>query len=133
MCGVADSSKGALWAVSDGKGTVSLFWIPKDLAWPAGGFRLEKTEGKQTVILAEKIDAGQDAAAMAGLLPADREAIEKFRSDIRSGAIPKGEEEIAVTMVGLSAAFRPEFGGHLVCAILTQTRVPASVPTVCLP
>ena len=113
ICTGAEAPKGALWVVSGGDGTTALFWIPKDLVWPAGGWRLEKAVDKKTVVLAEKIDAASDPAAMAALSPEDRDVIQKFRSEMTSGAIPVGEQEIAVTVVGLSAAFNPDFGRAL--------------------
>jgi hypothetical protein len=106
----AAQSTGALWAVSDGQGTVSLFWIPKDLVWPAGGWRLERVAGGKSQVLAKKIGPGLDRAAMDRLSPADRTAIGKFGSELKSGAIPREDRELASTVMGINAAFDPDFG-----------------------
>ncbi len=106
----ADQPKGALWAVSDGQGTVSLFWIPKNLSWPTGGWQLERVTNGKSQVLAKKIDSGFDQDAMSRLSQKDRTAIDQFRSELKSGAIPKGERELAITVMGLSAAFDPDFG-----------------------
>jgi hypothetical protein len=106
----ADQPRGALWAASDGQGTVSLFWIPKDLVWPTGGWRLESIVQGKSRVLADKISPGGDRAAMGRLRPADQTAIDAFRSELQSGAIPKEDREIAVTVMGLSAASNADFG-----------------------
>jgi len=107
---LADQPRGALWAVSDGQGTASLFWIPKDLVWPEGGWRLESIARGKSRVLADKIGPGWDPAAMERLRPEDRAAIDAFRSELQSGAIPKEDREIAVTVMGLSAATNADFG-----------------------
>ena len=97
-------------ALPDGRGGISLFWIPKDLIWPQGGWRLEKiVQGKAQIVAAE-IGPGVDQAAMARLRPADRTAIDAFQADLQAGAIPKTEREMAVTVMGLSAAANVDFG-----------------------
>jgi hypothetical protein len=106
----AAQSRGALWAASDGQGTVSLFWIPKDLVWPAGGWRLERVSGGKSRVLEKKIGPGLDQAAMDRLSPTDRDSIGKFGSELRSGAIPREDRELAITVMGINAAFDPDFG-----------------------
>ncbi|MBA3028406.1 MAG: hypothetical protein FP816_06275 [Desulfobacteraceae bacterium] len=106
----AEQPKGALWAMSDGQGTISLFWIPKDLVWPAGGWSLEKEAGGKTVIVSEKIDSGTNQAVMDKLSTEDQAVIRKFRGELKSGTIAQGEQEIAVTVMGLSAAIKSDFG-----------------------
>ncbi len=106
----ADQPRGALWTVSDGQGTVSLFWVPKDLVWPSGGWRLERIKNGKAMTLGDKIVPGRNQAAMDRLLPIDRNTIDTFSSELKSGAIPQGERELAITVMGLSAALDPEFG-----------------------
>lgn len=106
----ADQPRGALWAASDGRGGISLFWIPKDLIWPKGGWRLEKVVQGKAQIVADKIGPGRDQDAMERLRPADRTAIDAFQADLQTGAIPKTDREMAVTVMGLSAAADADFG-----------------------
>lgn len=106
----AAQPRGALWAVSDGQGTVSLFWIPKDLAWPAGGWRLERISGGKSRVLAKKIGPGLDQAAMERLDPTDRASIGTLGSELKSGAIPRDDRELAITVMGINAAFDRDFG-----------------------
>ena len=106
----AKQPQGALWAASDGLGRISLFWIPKDLVWPAGGWRLESViEGKRRV-LAEKIIPGGDAAAMALLSETEAAAIGTLGLDLTSGALNEEERKQTITVMGLSAAINPAFG-----------------------
>ena len=106
----AKQPQGALWAASDGQGRISLFWIPKDLVWPAGGWRLESViEGKGRV-LAEKIIPGGDAAAMALLSETEAAAIGSVGMDLTSGALTEEERKQTITVMGLSAAINPAFG-----------------------
>lgn len=106
----ADQPRGALWAISDGQGTVSLFWIPKNLTWPSGGWQLDKIKNGKATTLKGKLGPGLNQAAMNRLLPKDRTTIDTFSSELKSGAIPREEREIAFTVMGLSAAFDPDFG-----------------------
>lgn len=106
----AEQPRGALWTVADGQGTVSLFWVPRDLAWPTGGWRLEKISQGKPQVLAESIGPGSDAAAMARLSDQDRTAIESFRVELLAGAIPAQERELAITIMGLRAASNLDFG-----------------------
>ncbi len=61
------SKAGGCFAVSDGKGTVELRWLPPPGAWPAGGWRVSDGSGR---VLAARVAAG-DEASLAGLPPRD--------------------------------------------------------------
>lgn len=72
--GMAQESPGAMFAVSDGKGNVSLLWFPPASKWPAGGWRLSDSTGK---VLAAQIKMG-DPAVLDVLSVEDRDAIQKL-------------------------------------------------------
>jgi chitodextrinase len=109
----ASQPQGALWAASDGQGTISLFWIPKDLVWPAGGWRLEKVIDKKRHMLAEKITPGGNPDAMARLAASEATAIRNFTDDLKSAANPEEDRKRSITIMGLSAAINPDFGRAL--------------------
>jgi hypothetical protein len=104
------TQKGALWAVSDGKGAVSLFWVPAGMVWPAGGWRLERIEGKKVVVLAERIGPGTDQAALSRLPEEKSTSIATFKSKIAEKALPKEERDLAMMIMGLTAAQDIDFG-----------------------
>lgn len=106
-------TRGALWTVSDGQGTVSLFWIPRDLVWPAGGWRLERVVGGKSRVLAKKIGPGLDRSAMERLAPKEQDAIAGFASEMKSGAMSQEDRELAITVMGIHAASDAGFGRAL--------------------
>ncbi|MBN1142275.1 MAG: fibronectin type III domain-containing protein [Deltaproteobacteria bacterium] len=110
IASAAPQPKGAVWAASDGAGTVSLFWIPKDLAWPAGGWRLERIVSGKAQVVAQRLGPGYDQEALARLSGAEAASITAFASDLKKGAIPREKRQLAVTVMGLSAAANPDFG-----------------------
>src|ERR1035441_10787487 len=71
---LAQQNNGAMFAVSDGKGHISLLWFPPPSQWPAGGWKLSDSTGQ---VLVPKISMG-DAAALQALSVEDADAIRKL-------------------------------------------------------
>ena len=63
-----------MFAASDGKGHVYLFWFPPPSQWPAGGWRLSDSTGQ---VLVPQIKMA-DPAAMEPLSVEDRDIIQKL-------------------------------------------------------
>jgi hypothetical protein len=72
----AQEAPGALFAASDGKGHVSLFWFPSPSQWPAGGWKLSDSTGQ---VLAPQIKMG-DPASLEPLSVEDRDLIQRLLS-----------------------------------------------------
>ena len=71
---VAQQTTGAVFAASDGKGQVSLLWVPGGGQWPAGGWRVSDSAG-QTV--AAKV-AMADEGALVALSVEDADAVRRL-------------------------------------------------------
>jgi hypothetical protein len=65
-----------MFAASDGKGHVSLFWFPSPSQWPAGGWKLSDSTGQ---VLAPQIKMG-DPASLEPLSVEDRDLIQRLLS-----------------------------------------------------
>jgi len=65
------SQKAVLWTVSDGQGTIDLFWSPID-EWPLGGFRLERVVGSRAEVIAPRL---QPAPELVPALSTDDQAL----------------------------------------------------------
>ncbi len=102
--------KGNIWAASDGKGTVSLFWVPANSAWPAGGWQLERVASGKAAVIAKKIMPGLDEDAMKAIAPTDAEGIRTFSSKMKSGSLASDEGKLAGAVFGLKAATDTAFG-----------------------
>ncbi len=92
------------WACSDGKGTISLFWLPVGGEWPAGGYRLERVSRGKVTVLGGPLRPGQDARAMMELDPGDADAIRSLADKIERGTLGEGERSRSVSVMGRAAA-----------------------------
>ncbi|MGB8010053.1 MAG: fibronectin type III domain-containing protein [Terriglobales bacterium] len=72
----AQENAGMIFAASDGKGHVSLFWFPPTSQWPAGGWKLSDSSGK---LLVPQIKLGE-SAALEALSVEDRDTIQRLSS-----------------------------------------------------
>ncbi|GAB4371555.1 MAG: hypothetical protein Kow00128_19550 [Deltaproteobacteria bacterium] len=108
-----EKMKGAIWAVSDGRGTVSLFWLPPGNRWPEGGWRLERLSGGKPVLLADRILPGGDEEALRSLPPAEAEGIRKFATRMKEGRMNDEEGKLSGIVFGTKAALDPAFGRAL--------------------
>jgi len=92
------------WACSDGKGTISLFWLPVGGEWPAGGYRLERVSRGRATVLGGPFRPGQDTRAMMDVDPADADAIRSLADKIERGALSDDEKSRSVSALGRAAA-----------------------------
>src|SRR5512144_1260485 len=92
------------WACSNGKGTISLFWLPVGGAWPAGGYRLERVSRGTTTVLGGPFRPGQDARAMMDLDAADADAIRSLADKIERGTLTDEERNRSVGVLGRAAS-----------------------------
>lgn len=102
--------KGNIWAASDGKGTISLFWVPANSAWPSGGWQLERVTGGKATIIAKRIMPGLDDDAMKAISASDAEGIRTFSSKMKAGSLASDEGKLAGAVFGLKAATDTAFG-----------------------
>ncbi len=112
------------WVCSDGKGTVSLFWLPPDGQWPAGGFRLERISGRKTVVIARNLLPGGDAEAMALLDPGDSAAIRRLADRIGDGSLTDDERNTSITVMGRNAIEDMIYGRALGVRYTDRTKNP---------
>jgi hypothetical protein len=73
-CAIAQQANGAMFAVSDGKGQISLLWFPPASQWPGGGWRLTDSTGQ---ILAPKIGMA-DETTLQQLSVEDADAVRRL-------------------------------------------------------
>ena len=76
----SQQAPGAIFAVSDGQGQVSLMWFPQPDRWPLGGWRLEDSTGR---VVASHITMG-DADALKALSSDDATAIHSLPKTLAS-------------------------------------------------
>jgi hypothetical protein len=106
--GAAQEASGALFAVSDGKGHLSLLWFPPPSKWPAGGWKLSDSTGQ---VLVPKISMG-DAAALQSLSVEDADAIRKLPDVLaKPDAGAKGKQ--LINLIGLRAFSEPAYAKAL--------------------
>jgi len=72
--GTAQEASGAIFAISDGKGKISLLWFPPPSKWPSGGWKLSDSTGQ---VLVPQINMA-DAAAIQHLSVEDADAIRRL-------------------------------------------------------
>jgi len=106
--GVAQEASGALFAVSDGKGHISLLWFPPPSKWPAGGWKLSDSTGQ---VLVPKISMG-DAAALQSLSVEDADAIRKL-PDVLAKPDPGAKGKQLINLIGLRAFSEPGYAKAL--------------------
>jgi len=93
-----EEAKGALFAVSNGKGKIQLLWIPPLGQWPQGGWQIADSQGK---VLVERVPFA-DPEAMKALNAKDAAQLNKLAADFRSA--PTQQKQAAVLgIVGLRA------------------------------
>ncbi|MDP2157065.1 MAG: hypothetical protein Q8K68_05090 [Nitrospirota bacterium] len=102
--------KGNIWAASDGRGNIALFWVPANSAWPAGGWQLERLAGGKAAVIAKKIIPGLDEEAMRSLDPRDASGIQTFAGKMKTGSLASDEGKLAGAVFGLKAATDTAFG-----------------------
>src|ERR1035441_668123 len=101
-------ASGALFAVSDGKGHISLLWFPPPSKWPAGGWRLSDSTGQ---VLVPQINMG-DAGALQTLSVEDADAIRKLPTVLaKPEASAKGRQ--LINIIGLRAFSEPAYARAL--------------------
>ena len=106
--GAAQEAPGALFAVSDGKGHISLLWFPPASKWPAGGWKLSDSTGQ---VLVPKISMG-DAAAVQALSVEDADAIHKL-PDVLAKPDPGAKGRQLINIIGLRAFSEPAYAKAL--------------------
>ncbi len=92
------------WACSDGKGTISLFFLPPAGEWPAGGYRLERVSRGRATVLGGPLRPGQDARAMMEIAPGDADAIRALADGIERGTLSDDEKSRSISGLGRAAA-----------------------------
>jgi len=107
---VKQDKKGNIWVASDGKGTVSLFWIPAISEWPSEGWQIERISGGKATVIAKKIMPGLDEEAMKAITTTDAEGIKKFITKIKKGSFVSDEDKLAGVVFSLKAATDIMFG-----------------------
>ncbi|MFA7317512.1 MAG: fibronectin type III domain-containing protein [Sulfuricella sp.] len=82
----AKDATGGMFAASDGKGEVRLWWFPPVGRWPAGGWRLLDAASGQ--VLAERIAPGE-AEALAALPQKDAESVRQLQDVLAKASKPE--------------------------------------------
>ncbi len=104
----AQEATGAIFAASDGKGSVSLLWFPPPSRWPAGGWRLSDSTGQ---VLVPQINIG-DAAALQSLSVEDADAIRKLPAVLAKPDATAKRTQL-INIIGLRAFSEPAYARAL--------------------
>lgn len=118
-CASAQQAAGAMFAVSDGRGQISLLWFPPPSQWPAGGWKLTDSTGQT---LAAKISMGDDAALQA-LSTEDADAIRRLPAVVATPDTSAKRAQL-FNILGLRALTDPAYARALGIA-WTLEKVPA--------
>jgi fibronectin type 3 domain-containing protein len=105
----ATKEKSAVWAYSDGKGVISLFWLPGE-KWPAEGWKVERIGADGTKVLESKVLPGSDKEALNKIGSTEADEIQKFAREVASGKMDKDKSEMAVLIFGMKGAIDIPFG-----------------------
>ncbi len=101
------------WACSDGKGTVSLFWLPPDGRWPPGGYRLERIYRKRPFLLKKTLEAALDEKNLRALAEGDADEIRWLADKIRNDSLTDEERRHSISVMGINAAIDAAYGRAL--------------------
>ena len=104
----AQDTSGKMFAASDGKGHVHLFWFPSPSQWPTGGWRLSDSTGQVLVPLIKMADS----AALESLSVEDRDVIQKLSSVFASPDTSQQRKQF-VAILSLRAFSEPDFARAL--------------------
>ena len=97
-----------MFAVSDGKGHISLLWFPPPSRWPAGGWKLSDSTGQ---VLVPQIKIG-DATTLQSLSVEDADAIGKLPAVLaQPDTTPKRKQ--LINIIGLRAFSEPGYARAL--------------------
>ncbi|GAB4486177.1 MAG: hypothetical protein OHK006_13630 [Thermodesulfovibrionales bacterium] len=99
----AKQEKGAVWASSDGKGTVALFWVPAHGVWPSGGWQLERVSTGRSTVVAKRLMPGTDAEALAAIDAKEAAGIRSFSDKLAAGRLSAQEQALSSAVLGLKA------------------------------
>jgi len=105
---VAQQGNGAVFAVSDGRGGVSLLWFPPASQWPAGGWRLTDSTGQT---LAAKIGMG-DETVLQALSVEDADAVRRLPGVVATQD-PSPKRGQLFNIIGLRALTDPAYARAL--------------------
>lgn len=108
----ATQDRGSVWAVSDGKGSVSLFWIGGS-SIPQGGWKLERLSSNKTTVVVGKLGPLFDEEAVKGLDAKTSAGLREFAGKLKAGKLTRAEMEQALFVFGLKAMVDPVFGNAL--------------------
>ncbi|MGA7645936.1 MAG: fibronectin type III domain-containing protein [Terriglobales bacterium] len=100
----AQENSGTIFAASDGKGHVSLFWFPPPTLWPAGGWKLSDSTGQ---VLVPQIKMGE-STALETLSVEDRDTIQRL-SSVFSVSDSSPQRKNLVAILSLRAFSEPTF------------------------
>ncbi len=100
----AQESAGMIFAASDGKGHVSLFWFPPTSQWPSGGWKLSDSSGK---LLVPQIKMGE-SAALEALSVEDRDSIQRL-SPVFAVADSSPQRKNLLAILSLRVFSEPNF------------------------
>ncbi len=104
----AQEAPGAMFAVSDGRGQISLLWFPPPSQWPAGGWRLSNSSGQ---VLVQKIGIA-DAAALQTLSVEDADAV-RCLPDVLAKPSGAPQQRQLFNLIGLRALTDPAYARAL--------------------
>ncbi|HEY3489003.1 MAG TPA: fibronectin type III domain-containing protein [Candidatus Deferrimicrobiaceae bacterium] len=104
------SRRAAFWACSDGKGSVSLFWLPTGGDWPEGGFQLERITRSATTLLAPKLGPGLEASALMRLPDAQAEEIRAFSDKLTQRTLTEDDRRASIVKMGRTATTDINYG-----------------------
>lgn len=105
---VAQQATGAVFAASDGKGNVSLLWLPGGGQWPVGGWKVTDSTGGT---VAARVGMG-DAAALSGLSVEDADAVRRLPGVLATNDGSKQRTQL-YNILGLRALTDPVYARAL--------------------
>ena len=118
---IAQQANGAMFAISDGKGQISLLWFPPASQWPGGGWKLTDSTGQT---LAPKISMA-DETALQGLSVEDADAVRRLPGVLANPDTSPQRTQL-FNIIGLRAMTDPAFARALGIAWTLQSVSPGS-------
>jgi hypothetical protein len=112
----SQQASGGVFAVSDGRGQVSLMWFPQPERWPMGGWKIEDSTGR---VVAARVSLG-DPEALKALSDSDAAAVQSLPQTLASPEATGARRQQLFGILAINALGSPAYARALGLSSMLQ-------------